>query len=196
MINAVINKDASKGTVKRLRNEGKIPGNMYGVGIPSTKIVFEGSEIRYLISHGGMHQTVELNVEGVKYNAIIKEVQKCHTTNKIIHIDLECFTGDKVINAEIPVNYINESIIFRNGAVIQKEKSSIKVRCKASQMPDHIDLVIKEKMLGHAIRISDIEIGEELTILDSLESVVASINFAKSSTVEENEEEVESPEIT
>ena len=91
----------------------------------------------------------------------------------------------------------SEFIASKNGAVIQKEKSSIKVRCKASKIPDHIDLVIKEQMLGHAIRISDMEIGDEITILDSLESVVASINFAKNTVEEVPQEDVKTePEIS
>ena len=52
-------------------------------------------------------------------------------------------------------------------------------------------------MLGHAIRISDMEIGDEITILDSLESVVASINFAKNTVEEVPQEDVKTePEIS
>lgn len=179
MINAVINRETTKGSTKRLRKEGKVVGNIYGIDISPTKIILDEKEVKKLISNGGNHNTVEINVEGKKYTALVKEIQKSHINNSILHIDLECFNGDKIINADIPVHYVDEFIASKNGAVIQKEKSSIKVRCKASKIPDHIDLVIKEQMLGHAIRISDMEIGDEITILDSLESVVASINFAK-----------------
>lgn len=192
MINATINRETTKGSTKRLRREGKIVGNMYGLNVPSTKIILDEREVRSLLAHGEGHNTIELNVEGKKYNALIKEVQKCHATNNILHIDLECFSGDKIINADIPINYVNEFLASKNGAVIQKEKSSIKVRCKASKIPDHIDLVIKEQMLGHAVRIADMEIGDEITILDSLESVVASINFAKNVVEEQQTEEVKS----
>lgn len=187
MINATINRETTKGSTKRLRKEGKVIGNIYGVGVTPTRIVIDGKEVKRLLSHGGTHNAIDISVEGKKYKALIKEVQKCHTTNKISHIDLECFNGDKIINAEVPVHFIDEFIATKNGAVIQKEKSSIKVRCKASEIPNHIDLVIKEQMLGSAVRICDMEIGDEITILDSLESVVASINFAKN-TVEESVE--------
>lgn len=187
MINAIINNGTTKGSTKKLRKEGKVVGNIYGTDIPSTKIILDKRDIEELLTHGGDHNTVEVNLEGKKYNAIIKEVQKCHITNNILHVDFECFNGDKVINAEVPVNYVNEFVATKNGAIIQKEKSSIKVRCKASKIPDKIDLVIKEQMLGHAVRISDMEIGDEITILDSLESVVASINFAKNFVDESNE---------
>ena len=190
MINATINRETRKGSTKRLRREGKIVGNIYGLNVPSTKIILDEKEVRRLLAHGEGHNTIELNVEGKTYNALIKEVQKCHATNSILHIDLECFSGDKIINADIPINYVNEFLASKNGAVIQKEKSSIKVRCKASKIPDHIDLVIKEQMLGHAVRIADMEIGDEITILDSLESVVASINFAKNVVEETPTEEV------
>lgn len=197
MINAVINKETTKGSIKKLRREGKIIGNIYGVNVSPTRVILDEKEVRNLISHGGNHHTIEINVEGKRYNAIVKEIQKCYVTNNILHIDLECFDGDKVINADVPVNYVNEFIASKNGAVIQKEKSSIKVRCKASKIPDHIDLVISEEMLGHAVRISDMEIGDELTILDSLESVVASINFSKNVIEQPSEEEVKTePNIT
>lgn len=193
MINATINREMTKGSTKRLRKEGKIIGNIYGVDVCPTKIILDEREIKRLINNGGNHNAIEINVEGKKYSAIIKEMQMCHATNCILHIDLECFNDDKIINAEVPVNYINEFIASKNGAVIQKEKTSIKVRCKASKIPDHIDLVIREQMLGHPIRIADMEIGDEITILDSLESVVASINFTKNTT-EEVEEDVVKPE--
>lgn len=196
MINAIINKDTTKGSTKRLRKEDKVIGNIYGVGVDPMRIILEGKEVRKLFSQGGNHNTVEINIEGKKYNAIVKEIQKCHVTNNILHIDLECFNGDKIINAEIPVRYINEFIASKNGATIQKEKSSIKVRCKASKIPDHIDLVIKEQMLGHAVKVSDMEIGDEITILDSLESVVASINFAKTSSEEDKQDEQIAPEMS
>ncbi len=191
MINATINRETTKGSTKRLRKEDKVIGNIYGVGIEPTRIILDGKEVRQLFSNGGNHNTVEINVEGKKYNAIVKEIQKCRLTNNILHIDLECFNGDKIINAEVPVHYVNEFIASKNGAVIQKEKSSIKVRCKASKIPERIDLVIKEQMLGHAIKISDMEIGDEITILDSLESVVASINFAKATAEETPESDEE-----
>lgn len=187
MINATINRETTKGSTKRLRKEGKVVGNIYGADISPTKIVLDKKEMDNLLSHGGEHHTIEVNVEGTTYNAIVREIQKCHITNNILHVDFECFNGDKIINAEVPVNYVNEFIASKNGAVIQKEKSSIKVRCKASKIPDKIDLVIKEQMLGHAIRIADMEIGDEITILDSLESVVASINFAKTFVEEPSE---------
>lgn len=198
MINAIINRETTKGSTKRLRKEDKVIGNIYGVGIEPTRIVLDGKEVRQLFANGGNHNTVEINVEGKKYNAIIKEIQKCRLTNNILHIDLECFNGDKIINAEVPVHYVNEFVASKNGAIIQKEKSSIKVRCKASKIPDRIDLVIKEQMLGNAIKISDMEIGDEITILDSLESVVASINFAKATAEEtpESDEENNAPEMS
>lgn len=189
MINAIINRETTKGSTKRLRKEGKVVGNIYGVDISPTKIILDEKEVKKLIANGGNHNTVEINVEGKKYTALVKEIQKSHINNSILHIDLECFNGDKIINAEVPVHYVDEFVASKNGAIIQKEKSSIKVRCKASEIPDHIDLVIKEQMLGHAIRISDMEIGDEITILDSLESVVASINFAKNFVDETSQEE-------
>lgn len=189
MINATINNETTKGSTKRLRKEGKVVGNIYGSDISPTKIILDKKEVDNLIAHGDDHHTIKVSLDNKVYNAIVKEIQRCHITNSIVHVDLECFNGDKVINADIPVNYINEFIASRNGAIIQKEKSSIKVRCKASKIPDKIDLVINEQMLGQAIRVADMEIGDEITILDSLESVVASINFAKNYVEESPETE-------
>lgn len=189
MINATINNETTKGSTKRLRKEGKVVGNIYGSDISPTKIILDKKEVDNLIAHGDDHHTIKVSLDNKVYNAIVKEIQRCHITNSIVHVDLECFNGDKVINADVPVNYINEFIASRNGAIIQKEKSSIKVRCKASKIPDKIDLVINEQMLGQAIRVADMEIGDEITILDSLESVVASINFAKNYVEESPETE-------
>ena len=190
MINATINTSTAKKSAKHVRKQGKIPGIMYGLNIPSTKIILDEPSLKKILSHDSGSGTIQLNVDGKVYNSVIKEIQKDPKTNSIIHIDFECFNGDKIVNVDIPINYLNETMVLKSGAILQKQKSTIKIRGKASKIPDKIDLVIKQQMLGHPIKVGDVEIGEELTILDNIESVIASINFSKNNNdaTEETEE--------
>ena len=41
MINAIINRETTKGSTKRLRREGKVVGNIYGIDVSPTRIILD-----------------------------------------------------------------------------------------------------------------------------------------------------------
>lgn len=175
---------------RKERNKGLIPGVLYGKEIGN--LLFEVGELELgkEISHTGDHGIINFDFNGVSQQAVLKEVQRDPVSHKIIHIDLEEVSANKIIQSEVPIQFIGEEWLNRKGAVLQKEKASVKVNCRADQLPKTIKLDVSSGTLGSVYKLSDLEVGEELSIVDDLNSVIAAISNEKKLTSDLQAEEV------
>lgn len=164
-------------SAKKLRREGKVPGVLYGA--LRSNFLFEVGELELNkeIVTNGEYGMLNVNVEGEEKKVIIKEVQRDPVYNNIIHIDLE-EVSNKEVQTEVPVRYLNEKFITKNGGVLQKEKPSIKIKCSSDKIPSYVSINLKQDDIGSAIKISDVEFGSEISVLDDLNTVIASISYS------------------
>lgn len=162
----------------KIRKERKVPGVIYGNNL--NNLMFEVGEIELnsIISQIGEHGVTDLNYEGKDYKVLIKEVQKDPVKKDITHIDFENITdSSNLLNAEIPILFSGDELIIKKGGVVQKEKSSIKVRCTEEKLPNNIMIDLSKYDIGKTFRVSDLELGEDITFMENLDSTIASIFF-------------------
>lgn len=162
---------------KRTRKHGKVPGVIYGKDIKNLLFEIGELELNSAIIKQGEHGTLNVNIDGENINALIKEVQRDVVTKKIIHIDLEKVDENKVITSKVPVHFVGEELATKNGRILQKDRDSINVQCTPENLPKFVDLNVSNANVGSVYKISDIEVGEEISILDNLDSVIASIGY-------------------
>lgn len=161
---------------KRERREGYTPGVIYGKGMKNLLFEVGSLELAKEISSVGDHGMINFSINGTEEKALIKEVQRDPVTHKILHIDLEEISGDGVIQSEVPIHYIGEQWLMKKGEVLQKEKAVVKISCNASDLPKSIDIDVSQGELGRLYKFADLEVGSEITIIDDLEGVIASIS--------------------
>ncbi|EJO5349481.1 50S ribosomal protein L25/general stress protein Ctc [Clostridium botulinum] len=162
----------------KLRREGKIPGIIYGENLQNLMFEVGEIELNSMISKVGEHGVADVNYEGEDYKVLIKEVQKDPVKKNVIHIDFENVTnGSNLINAEIPILFSGDELIMKKGGVVQKEKNSVKVRCAEEKLPNNIEIDLSKYEIGKTFKISDLELGEDITFMESLDSTIASIFF-------------------
>ncbi|WP_142412991.1 50S ribosomal protein L25 [Hathewaya massiliensis] len=194
MENLVIRKREKKCNkyAKKERREGKIPGILYGKAINS--FMFEVGEIelnRSIRTHGE-HGIIDVVVEGKPTKVLIKEIQREPVNNSILHVDFENVNLDQKITTEVPINFIGEGAVTSKGGILQKEKNSIKVECRADEIPKSFKVDLSKFDTGDIFRISDLEVSEELSFVEPMDSVIAMVthnNFALDEKEEEAEEE-------
>lgn len=161
---------------KKTRRNGFVPGILYGDKIQSVLFEFSEMELSREINSIGEHGVIDVDIDGNHHKALIKEIQREPVNHKIIHIDLEHINPNKTIQSEVPIIFEAEDEVVRNGGVLQKEKGSIKVQCKAESLPKYININLKNCRIGNVYRISDIEAGSEITFIEDVNSVIATIS--------------------
>lgn len=174
-------------SAKKSRKKGNIPGILYGKAIRG--MMFEVGEMELVneIVTNGEHGILEVNLEGEKHKALIKEVQRDPATNKIIHLDLEELKGKNKIISSVPIHYVGEDFINRKGIVLQKEKDSVKVECSVDALPKSINIDIGNGDVGSVYKFGDLEVASEISIIDDLNAVIASVIYERKTVSDDME---------
>lgn len=186
----VLNKRANKiaHSAKKERRQGKVPGVVYGKKLGS--LMFEIGEMDLIrdLSITGEHGVVNFDLDGYKSTAIIKEIQKDPISHKVIHVDLKEIYKDKEIQIEVPIKCHGKNFLSEKGVVLQTQKDSVKVSCRAENLPKSIDIDVSNAKIGSVYKLSDLEVGNEISILDNLSTVFASVvrrQFIATENIEE-----------
>ncbi|MCF0148676.1 MAG: 50S ribosomal protein L25 [Clostridium sp.] len=172
---------------KKLRREGKVPGILYGKKI--NEFLFEVGELELCreISKNGEHGVISFGLNGEDYQALIKDVQRDPVTHKIIHLDLEELDENKKITSNVPIYYEGEGYLNKKGMVLQKEKDSVKIECTANNLPKYIKININDSNNGYVYRAGDLEVASELSIIDDLNTVIASVTYERKTVSDDME---------
>ena len=75
----------------------------------------------------------------------------------------------------MPIKLEGKEFLSQKGIVIQNQKDSVKISCKAEDIPKSIDVDVSNARLGSVYKLSDLEIGSEISIIDNLSTVFASV---------------------
>lgn len=174
-------------SAKKARRNGKVPGVLYGKKI--NNLLFEVGELELVheIGVNGEHGVIEFNLDGENHKGLIKEVQRDPVSNKIIHLDLEELKGKNKIVSSVPIHYIGEDYINKKGIVLQKEKDSVKVECSIESLPKYIDFNVGTGNVGSVYKFGDLEVASEISVLDDLNSVIASVIYERKTVSDDME---------
>lgn len=185
ILNKRLKKTANE--AKQKRREGKVPGVVYGKKLGS--LMFEIGEMELVeeLSKVGEHGAFKFDLEGYSGTAVVKEVQKDPVSHKVIHIDLEEVNGNSILQTQVPIKLEGKEFLSKKGIVIQNQRESVKISCKAEDVPKSIGINVSDAKIGSVYKLSDLEVGSEISILDNLSSVFASV-VTKNYSAEEIEE--------
>ncbi len=186
-----------KASRSALRNEGKVPAIFYSKHHEPLSIQISERAIHPLVYTSKTH-LITLNVEGhEELDCIIKDVQFDPTTEKIVHIDLLGLKKGEKIQIEIPIQLLGTPVGIKEGGILQHTLHKVQIECLPVDIPEQLEIDVTNLKLGQAIHISDLNY-ENITLLNTAESIVASVTHPKVEKevvpVEEVQEAVE-PEI-
>jgi large subunit ribosomal protein L25 len=133
---------------------------------------------------------VELDVEGKKTKAIIREVQQHPVKDTIQHVDFYELNEKKKVRVSLPVRTTGSAKGVLNGGRLNMAFRSLNCYGLASDLPDAITLDISPIRIGQGITISEINIPG-VTILDPASAMVISVKISRGAVDDEEEEEEE-----
>ncbi|MDY6011481.1 50S ribosomal protein L25 [Clostridium sp.] len=174
---------------RKTRAKGLVPGVIYGKGINNFMFEVGSLELGREISNSGEHGILNVNFNGEHKNALIKEVQREPINHRVVHLDLELLEENEQIETSIPIQYVGEGYLNKKGAVLQKEKDSVKVCCDSKKLPKSIKFDVSNGVDGSVYRLCDLEIAGEIEVLDKLDTVIAAVANERKLTSDLMEEE-------
>jgi len=182
-------KNIDKTSTKSLRKEGRVPGVFYSKYYDPISIDVSGQAIRPLIFTSRTN-LISLKVEGhEEYECIIKEAQFDPVTDEILHFDLIGLKRGEKIQLDVPVQLNGSAVGIREGGILQQTMFKLDIECLPRDIPESIDIDISELQIGDSVHVSDIP-AENITILNSVESIIVAVTHPKIEKEVEPEEEL------
>lgn len=190
-IESNIRNDIGSNANHRLRDTGYIPAVIYGKNMNTLPIEVHKRELESLVRHGGEKSLIDVSIGGESYTAYIKEIQWSPVTRQIIHLDLQQVNADERIHVSIPVVLKGRGFVEKGGIVVQQQLKEVEIECTAGNIPKKIEYDITHFRPGDILKVADMEFGEEISILDEVQSVVASIATVEKVIDDEGEVPIE-----
>ncbi|WP_162416138.1 50S ribosomal protein L25/general stress protein Ctc [Cyclobacterium roseum] len=181
-----------KRSLDALREEGNVPCVVYGPGIKE-QIHFYAPAIlfRDLIYTPEVHM-VDLNIEGTKIKAILREGQFHPVSEVLLHADFLAFSETKAIKMEIPVRPFGSSPGIIKGGKLEIKTRTLLVKGLAQNLPDEIPVDISSLELGKSVKVGDLNV-ENFELLNSPQVTIATVGIPRAlrgKKAGEEEEEV------
>lgn len=182
--------------VSRLRREGRLPGNVYGRGLPSVAVEVDAREFTRSIKTAGTRALFDLAIDGEDRSrpVVLRQVARKGGTGEPIHVDFYEVDTRRPIHATVGLRLIGEAPAVRDlaGTLIHAV-DFLPIRCLPLAIPDHLDVDISV-LTGFdvTVTVSDLVPPSDVEILADPAIVVATVQPPRL-RVEAGEEAEEAP---
>ncbi len=183
---------AGKGIARSLRRAGKTPAVIYGDKQEPIIISVSENEINVEYNKGQIFTTLcDLDVSGEKNLVLARDVQLHPVTDVVEHVDFLRVTKKTKLAVDIPVQFINEDkcpSLDKKGTV-NVVRHTVELLCSAVNIPDLLEVNLKGKEHGDAVKISDASLPEGASpVITDRDFTIATLVPPKTAEQEEAEE--------
>jgi len=186
----------SKGELKHLRAEGKIPGIYYSQGSTnSLPFYIDKGEIHNIKKSGA--RLLKISVGGELRTVIFKSIQYHPVTDGIMHIDLYGVRMDEAIHINIPVHASGIPIgVTEEGGKISQPMTEIEVSCLPGDIPEAIEVDIASMHMNDSLHARDLAMPEKVELVTPEDAVVIIISHGVRASDTIAHEELEEEDVS
>jgi large subunit ribosomal protein L25 len=181
---------------RRLRNEGKVPGVVYGLGGDPVTLTVEWRDLRAaLVTEQGLNAVIHLEVDGERVPTLVKEMQRHPVRRNVLHVDFIRVDLNKPVDVDVPIHLEGEAeAVQREGGVIDQTLTALAIHAKPSDIPAQLTVDISDLEIGSAKHVADIVLPEGVTTSVDPEETVVTASFQVVEIPEPTEGEAEEGE--
>lgn len=172
-LSAASRSDRGKGVARKLRAAGRTPGVIYGHAREPRSLSLNTHEFELLLEKIAYKTTVfELDIDGAKSNALIREIQRHPYKKEILHIDFQELVAGEKVTVRVPIAYIGSSVGVKEGGIIDQIMHEFSIRVDPMSIPSKIEVDITPLAIGRSLHVGDIKMPEGVEVLDDEEATI------------------------
>ncbi len=169
-------KELGKKASKATRASENIPCVLYG-GSGNTHFTATSSDLRKLIYSPDVF-VVDLDIDGKKSKAVLKDLQFHPVSDSVLHIDFLEVTDKKPVVIELPVKLTGLAEGVKAGGKLSLEMRKLKVKGIYTKFPENIIVDVTSLGLGKTIQVAKVSV-EGLDIMNAKNAVVAQVKLTR-----------------
>ena len=145
--------------VQRLRRDGMVPGNVYGLNMEPIPLTIEGREFIAVHQRAGSTGVIDLAVSDADaLPVLVQEVQHDPPTSRVLHVSFVQVDLTKPVSAMVPVFLTGESPAIELGAIVIQHINEVSVSALPDDIPENfvVDVSVLAD-IDHALLVSDLD---------------------------------------
>lgn len=159
--------------VKRLRDQGLIPGVVYGHKEAVVPVTLAKKELTGHISRGA--HVFDLSLAGKSEKVLVKDVQYDHLGIDILHVDFARVSADERVEVTVPLELKGTPKGEADGGVLQQIVAEIEIECLVTDIPDRITHNVSEMAVDDALHIKELSLPPGAKAMQDPDLIVAMV---------------------
>lgn len=148
-----------------------------GKGLVTTDLVVTNDAVRKLVYTPEIF-AIELDVNGQKKNAILKDIQFHPVKDTILHIDLLEVNDKKPVIIEVPVKLEGHAEGVKAGGKLSLSMKRLKVKAIYTAVPEKLVINVDNLGLGKSLAVGDLHF-EGLELVNAKNAVVCAVQLTR-----------------
>lgn len=171
---------------KALRKAGSIPCVLYGGG-ENIHFSVTQMQVRDLVYSPKFYK-VNLTVDGVSKEAILKDLQFNPVTDRLEHLDFLELDASRPVTVDLPIELTGLATGVREGGALVTKLRRLKVKTLPQHLIDRVEVAVDDLELGKSIKVDVLDLPN-IEIMSSKNIPIASCEIPRSLRSEQSEEE-------
>ncbi|ANJ66499.1 50S ribosomal protein L25/general stress protein Ctc [Halothiobacillus diazotrophicus] len=158
-LDAVRRDDQGKGASRRLRRAGSIPAIVYGGEEAPVAVTISHNEILKHLEHEAFYSHVlDLSIDGAVTKVILRDLHRHPYKPTILHADFQRVSATQSLRVSVPLHFVNKdtSVGAKSGGVVNVILTEVEVDCTAANLPEFIEVDMKNLDVNESIHLSQI----------------------------------------
>lgn len=166
-----------KKATKAIRDEKKIPVVLNTKEHEAEHLMVTQDAVRNLVYTPDIF-AIELDVNGNKRMAVLKDIQFHPVKDSILHMDLLEVTEDKPVTIEVPVKLEGHAEGVKAGGKLTLSMKKLKVKAPYTHIPERVVINVDNLALGKTLQIGDLHF-EGLELMNAKNAVVCAVQVTR-----------------
>lgn len=177
---------------RRLRRTGLVPGVVYGGEGEPIAFEVDARTLRQALAHGGAVITLTVEGEG-ETPVVLKDQQRHPVTGDTLHVDLLRVDLRQRIHATVVLELTgaDDAPGVKAGGVLEQVTRELNIEALPNEIPDTIEHDVSGLEIGDTVTLDAVTVPVGVTLLDDLETTIATLTPPRLSTEPTDEIETE-----
>ncbi len=194
ILDVEVRKSTGTGGARAVRNEGKVPGILYGGNLAPVPIAVNLNAFRKALYTGKLNgHLVTLKYGEETQKVIAKAIDFHPVTDVPVHFDLYRVDEHAKIKISVPVHFKNHELSpgLKKGAALNVSIHELEILVPADHIPEDIIVDLTGLEIGQSVHVSDLKLPSDVTAHVAASEVVASVTASGASKSEDAAAEVQ-----
>ena len=186
--------------VRRLRDEGLVPGVVYGRDTEPLPIAVKARElVKLLHSKSGERALVTLRLDDStswEKPALVKAIQHDPVDGHVLHVDFHAIVLTERLRVKVPVLLKGEPVgVKQEGGILEHFLREVEVECLPTEIPVSVEVDVSAMKIGETVHVRNLTPPKNAKITSDADGVITSIQKPKEEKPEEAAAAVTEPEV-